>query len=211
MDDALAVPINSEEDDNRPDYCYTGCAPVTEDEEVTSQEDNHRSVCGSLGCAPLTTCEQTVPPTMGGWRARRSISGNDAYGCYPLPDSFYTVPQIREVSSLEKAFRNLAQQLFSLCVCYMTATYGLHHTNFEFCPAIPTYKAVFSRFTYWCLPSEYILRTQHMPLSAGGCAEMTNSTKMGKGAAYLLHMDAMKHSRMFSEYSASTISSTLAH
>ncbi|KER33420.1 hypothetical protein T265_00729 [Opisthorchis viverrini] len=90
MDDAFAVPITSEEDDNRPDYCYTGCAPVTKDEEVTSQEDNHRSVCGSLrcapismdnkhssedysahshcgflGCAPLTTCEQAVPPTMG--------------------------------------------------------------------------------------------------------------------------------------------------
>ncbi|KAG5444652.1 hypothetical protein CSKR_100759 [Clonorchis sinensis] len=80
----------SEEDDNRPDYRYTGCAPVTQDKEVASREDNHRSVCGSLGrapttmdskpssedngahshcvflgCAPLTTCEQAVPPTMG--------------------------------------------------------------------------------------------------------------------------------------------------
>ncbi|GAA53211.1 GLIPR1-like protein 1 [Clonorchis sinensis] len=54
MDDKLAVPTTSEEDDNRPDYRCTGCAPVTHDEEVASQEDNHRSVCGSLGCAPIT-------------------------------------------------------------------------------------------------------------------------------------------------------------
>ncbi|KER26871.1 hypothetical protein T265_06002 [Opisthorchis viverrini] len=54
MDGALAVSITSEEDDNRPDYRYTECARVTEDEEVASQEDNHRSVCGSLGCAPIS-------------------------------------------------------------------------------------------------------------------------------------------------------------
>ncbi|GAA50076.1 hypothetical protein CLF_104046 [Clonorchis sinensis] len=89
MDDKLAVSTTSEEDDNQPDYRYTGCAPVTHD-KVASQEDNRRSVCGSfgcapvtmdskhssednsahshcvfLGCAPLTICEQAVPPTMG--------------------------------------------------------------------------------------------------------------------------------------------------
>ncbi|GAA47493.1 hypothetical protein CLF_100430 [Clonorchis sinensis] len=89
MDDKLAVSITSEEDDNRPDYRYTGCTPVTHD-KVALPEDNRRSVCGSLGCAPitmdskhssedngahshcvflgcapLTICEQAVPPTMG--------------------------------------------------------------------------------------------------------------------------------------------------
>ncbi|OON15489.1 hypothetical protein X801_08709, partial [Opisthorchis viverrini] len=59
MDDALTAPITSEEDDNRPDYCYTECAAVTKDEEVASQEDNHRSICGSLGCSPIKNGQQT--------------------------------------------------------------------------------------------------------------------------------------------------------
>ncbi|KAG5450192.1 hypothetical protein CSKR_114267 [Clonorchis sinensis] len=41
--DASAVPITSEGDDNFSGYSYTGCAPVPND-EAASQVDSHRSV-----------------------------------------------------------------------------------------------------------------------------------------------------------------------
>ncbi|GAA48033.1 hypothetical protein CLF_101101, partial [Clonorchis sinensis] len=173
MDDKLPVSIPSEEDDNRPDYCYTGCAPVTHDKEVASPEDNHRSVCGSLGCAPITmdskhssddngdqshcvflgcaplsTYEQAVPPTM--------AAGFYGESVYPSAEVmhggviyFQTVSTrcLRFVKFLawKRRFETWLNG-FSICVCVIrrdlvrTVTRGLHHANFELCPAVPTYK-----------------------------------------------------------------------
>ncbi|KER33124.1 hypothetical protein T265_01013 [Opisthorchis viverrini] len=61
IEEAASVPSISEEDEN---YCYMGCCPITNNEEVSPQKDNHRSVCGSCGCTPLNACEQAVPPIM---------------------------------------------------------------------------------------------------------------------------------------------------